>query len=66
MCERRAALRQRYYVFVSVIYIVLGLIITVRSIVAHVVIIAVLGVVFLALGMIRLRDYIAWMGRRRE
>jgi uncharacterized membrane protein HdeD (DUF308 family) len=51
--------RQRYYVLVSVIYVALGLIILVRSALAHVLIVGVLGVVFIALGVVRLRDYSA-------
>jgi uncharacterized membrane protein HdeD (DUF308 family) len=49
--------RQRYYVLVSVIYIALGLIIVVRSALAHVLIVGILGVVFIALGFVRLRDF---------
>jgi uncharacterized membrane protein HdeD (DUF308 family) len=51
--------RQRYYVLVSVIYIALGLIIVVRSVLAHVLIVGILGVVFIALGLVRLRDFAA-------
>ena len=50
-------MRQRYYVLVSVIYIALGLIIVVRSVLAHVLIVGILGVVFIALGLVRLRDF---------
>lgn len=35
----------------------------VRSVIGHVPIIAVLGLVFIALGVVRLRDYLAWNGR---
>jgi uncharacterized membrane protein HdeD (DUF308 family) len=55
--------RQRYFVLVSVIYVALGITIAVRSLVAHVVVVGVLGVVFIALGLVRLRDYNA---RNRE
>lgn len=50
----------------SVIYICIGIIIMVRSVLAHVVPIAVLGVVFIALGVVRLRDYRVWMGGARR
>lgn len=52
-----ASVRGRLYIFSSVAYMVLGVIIAVRSIAAHVVPIAVLGVVFIALGGVRLRDW---------
>ena len=35
----------------------------VRSVLAHVLVIAVLGIVFIALGAVRLRDYVAWTGK---
>ncbi len=50
-------MRRRYFVVVSVMYLVLGAIIVARSVMAHVVPMAVLGMVFLALGAVRLRDY---------
>jgi uncharacterized membrane protein HdeD (DUF308 family) len=56
-------LRQRYYVLVSVIYILIGLVIMVRSILGHVVAIGLLGLVFIALGAVRLRDFVAWTRR---
>jgi uncharacterized membrane protein HdeD (DUF308 family) len=58
--KEKGRVRRRYYVLASVIYILLGVVIVVRSILAHVAIIAVLGVVFIALGAVRLRDYVAW------
>jgi uncharacterized membrane protein HdeD (DUF308 family) len=51
------AVRQRYFVLVSVLYLAAGAVILVRSAVAHVVPLMLLGVVFLALGGVRLRDY---------
>jgi uncharacterized membrane protein HdeD (DUF308 family) len=48
---------------VSVIYILIGLVIMVRSVLAHVAVIAILGIVFIALGAVRLRDYHAWTGK---
>jgi hypothetical protein len=35
----------------------------VRSVLAHVAVIAILGIVFIALGAVRLRDYLAWTGK---
>jgi len=49
--------RQRYFVIASVLYIILGIAILGRSVVSHVVPIALLGLVFIALGAVRLRDY---------
>jgi hypothetical protein len=62
---RKAGLRQRYYVVVSAAYILLGVIILVRSVMAQAVPVGVLGLVFVALGAIRLRDYIGWRGKSR-
>lgn len=53
----RASLRQRYFVIASLLYIGLGIIILVRTVLAHVLPLAVLGIVFIALGAVRLRDY---------
>jgi hypothetical protein len=52
-------MRERYFVVVSVLYIAIGSVIIVRSALAHVLIIGVLGVVFMALGVVRLKDYAA-------
>jgi uncharacterized membrane protein HdeD (DUF308 family) len=52
----RDSLRLRYFVLASVLYIAIGVIIVARSVTAGVVPLAVLGVVFIALGAIRLRD----------
>jgi uncharacterized membrane protein HdeD (DUF308 family) len=60
--KRNGTLRRRYYVLVSVIYILIGLVIMVRSVLAHVAVIAILGIVFIALGAVRLRDYLTWTG----
>lgn len=49
-------MRERYYVAVSVAYIILGVTIVVRSAMAQVPIVGILGVVFVALGVVRLRD----------
>lgn len=50
-------MRGRYFVAVSVAYIALGIVILTRAVVAHVYVIGVLGLVFILLGAIRLRDY---------
>jgi uncharacterized membrane protein HdeD (DUF308 family) len=50
-------MRRRYFVVASVAYIVAGLIIVARSVIAHVIPLVILGVVFIALGAVRLRDY---------
>lgn len=51
-------MRRRYYVLVSILYLILGAIILVRSVLAHGnPAIVILGIVFLALGIVRLRAY---------
>ena len=62
---QRTTARQRYFVFASVIYIALGLIIVARAAFAHSFIIVVFGLVLIALGAIRLRDYRSWRPRGR-
>ncbi len=52
--------RERFYLAVSVMYILVGLLISVRSLLAHVYLVALFGVVFIALGVVRLRDYWAF------
>jgi hypothetical protein len=61
--KRSSTLRNRYYVLVSVIYILIGLVVVVRSLIGHVAAIGLLGIVFIALGVVRMRDYVAF---RRE
>jgi uncharacterized membrane protein HdeD (DUF308 family) len=56
----RTSARQRYFVIVSVIYIALGIVIVVRAAFAHSAVIIIFGVVLIALGLIRLRDFRAW------
>jgi len=51
-----ATFRARYFLVLSILFIVLGGIILGRSIVAHVAPVGLLGVVFIALGIVRLRD----------
>lgn len=58
-------LRQRYFVAVSIIYVLVGVVIAFRSVTAHVIPIAILGLVFIALGAVRLRDFYGAGGRRR-
>lgn len=53
-------IRRRYSLVVSVVYILIGLVIAARSIAAHVPAIGLLGLVFIALGAVRIRDYLAW------
>jgi uncharacterized membrane protein HdeD (DUF308 family) len=50
-------MRRKYFVLASGIYIILGFVILVRSALAHVFVLAILGLVFIALGAVRLRDY---------
>jgi hypothetical protein len=57
-------MRQRYFLAVSGAYIVLGLIIMGRSIMAHVFVLGILGVVFVALGAVRIRDFMTRGGAR--
>ena len=56
-------MRERYYVVVSLAFIALGLIIVARSVLAHAFVVGILGIVFVLLGAVRLRDY--W-GRRER
>jgi hypothetical protein len=50
-------MRRRYFIVVSIVYLLLGGVIIARSVASHVVPIALLGLVFVALGAVRLRDY---------
>jgi uncharacterized membrane protein HdeD (DUF308 family) len=61
--NRNSTLRERYFLAVSVIYVLLGLVILVRSATAHVLPVGLLGLVFVGLGAVRLRDYFAHAGR---
>jgi hypothetical protein len=56
--------RQRFTAIASVAYILLGAIIIVRSILADVQPLAVLGAVFIALGVVKLRDFWKWSRTR--
>jgi hypothetical protein len=57
------SVRARYFVFVSLVYLLLGVVILVRGVLAHAVIAGVLGLIFLGLGAVRLRDYRTWKQR---
>lgn len=50
-------MRQRYFVVVSGLYVALGVIILARSLVAHVIPLVILGLIFIALGIVRIRTY---------
>lgn len=53
-------LRQRFSLVSSTVYIVLGIIIIVRSAVGAVLPLAIFGIVLVALGAVRIRDFIRW------
>ena len=59
------AVRRRYFLAVSAGYIILGVIILARSIVGHVLPVGLLGLVLIALGLVRLRDYLSWRHETR-
>ncbi len=59
----RTTPRQRYYLFASLMYLALGVVIVVRAAIGHSPVIVVFGLVLLALGAIRLRDFRAWRAR---
>jgi uncharacterized membrane protein HdeD (DUF308 family) len=65
MQSSKPSLRQRFTAVSSALFILLGLIILVRSLIASVIPLAVLGVVFIALGVVRIRDYLRWRQRLR-
>ncbi len=50
--------RRRYHLLVSTGYILIGVVIAVRSVLGGVIPIAILGLVFIALGAVRIRDYL--------
>jgi len=53
-------MRQRYSVVVSAVYVLLGAVIIARGLAAHSLIPGILGIVFVALGAVRLCDFITW------
>jgi uncharacterized membrane protein HdeD (DUF308 family) len=56
----RTRVRQRYFVFVSAVYVLLGLVLLVRAAMAGAALPAILGIIFVALGAVRLRDFAMW------
>ena len=56
-------LRERYYLFASGAFIVLGSVILVRAVLAGVFVVGILGIVLIALGLVRVRDLLVWRGR---
>lgn len=50
--------RLRYYVVASLVYMGIGVIVLVRGIMAHALLVAVLGVIFIALGAYRMRTFL--------
>ncbi len=56
----KGRVRRRYYVAVSVGYMLVGVVILVRSAISAVFPLILLGLVFVALGLVRLRDYLGW------
>jgi uncharacterized membrane protein HdeD (DUF308 family) len=63
--REKSVVRERWFVIASVAYIAAGLIIVARSVLAHVIPLVILGIVFVALGAVRLRDYFAQGGRTK-
>lgn len=62
----KGSLRQRYSLVISVAYIAIGVVIVVRSLLAIVLPLVLLGIVFMALGAVRIRDYLSWRRQLRE
>lgn len=62
----KGTVRRRYSLLVSLLYILVGLFIVVRSLLSVVVPVALLGLVFVALGAVRIRDYLAWRGGQTD
>ena len=56
----KGTVRRRYSLVISMLYVVLGLIIGGRSLAAGVWPLIILGLVFIALGAVRIRDYLVW------
>jgi hypothetical protein len=56
----KSTARRRYSLAVSVGYVFVGIVIAVRSVVSDVIPLAVLGLVFVALGAVRIREYLIW------
>ncbi|MGI8967818.1 MAG: hypothetical protein ACR2GA_01780 [Chloroflexota bacterium] len=62
----KSPIRARYSLAVSTGYVLVGIVIIVRSLVAHVLPLILLGAVFIALGAVRVRDYLAWRRSFRD
>lgn len=62
---RRGVLRQRYYVLISGLYILAGAVMLARAAIAHAMPVIILGLVFVGLGAVRLRDFTRWRESRR-
>jgi hypothetical protein len=56
----KSGIRRQYSLAVSGGYLVVGVIIVIRSIVSDVVPLILLGLVFAALGAVRIREYLLW------
>jgi uncharacterized membrane protein HdeD (DUF308 family) len=50
-------MRERYFLFVSVMYLLLGGLLVARSLSAQLIPAGLLGIVLVALGAVRLKDY---------
>lgn len=61
----KLSLRQRYTLVASGLFIALGILIVVRSILAAVLPLIVFGAVLIALGVVRIRDFLLWRGQTR-
>ncbi|MDQ2745431.1 MAG: hypothetical protein M3Z66_24485 [Chloroflexota bacterium] len=65
MTSQVPSLRRKYHVAVSLAYLALGGVIVARSIAGHVLPVGILGLVFIALALVRLRDYRTWKNSPR-
>ncbi|GAC1444956.1 MAG: hypothetical protein NVSMB52_04890 [Chloroflexota bacterium] len=64
--EVKGSVRQKYSVVVSCGYIAAGAVIITRSVIAHVLPVGALGLVFVALGLVRIRDHVRWRRTLRD
>ncbi|HLJ67231.1 MAG TPA: DUF308 domain-containing protein [Chloroflexota bacterium] len=58
--------RARYHFVASVLFIAIGVVILVRAVLAHVPFAGLLGVVFLALGIVRIRAFLNWKRQQSD
>jgi hypothetical protein len=56
--------RPRYFLIITAGYLVVGVIIVARAILAGVLPMVILGGVFLLLGAVRVRDYMTWRSQQ--